>query len=167
MKNLFNIPSPDYLLIADKPICDQTATIRCLNGTEEIFEELHFEYTENVIVTDHTQQYAASRKAELGEEDNAFIQQVEARLRQPLNDQLVVCRIDEKVNHGVFTSEPIECGEIVTIYAGQATCLQNTHFKLPTQIQTLSFTDQQKLIDQIKGTDYTSGTDGVNGALTG
>lgn len=165
MKDLFDIPSPNYLLVSDKPISDETATIHRLID-EEIFEELHFTYRENVITTEPTEQYVATRNATYSEATE-FIQRVEARLRQPLNDQLIVCRMDEEVGHGVFTSEPIECGEIVVLYTGQATCHQPAPFKFPEQFKQLSKSDQQKLIEHIQQADYVSGTDGVNAGLTG
>lgn len=55
----------------------------------------------------------ASRKAAQNTVDK-----VTHRLENPLNESLVVCHIDDEVGYGVFTTETIECGEIICLYSG-------------------------------------------------
>ena len=163
-KNLFNIPSPDYLRVADKPICDETATIRRLNGVQEILDELHFNYCEDVIVTDSTQAFAM----DLARQDprrhvKSIDPNARARLRRPLNETLVICHINEDVNYGLFTSAPIKCGDCIGIYAGQATCKQPIAVELPPQLHSL----YDSLVKQCIQGDYRSGVDGVDAAISG
>jgi hypothetical protein len=106
---LFSIPSPKYIKVADKPIYHSDAVVKKI-GVEEIQQKFNFEYFENFLV----------KKEQIGRDvqldQNAC--DVLNRLRNPLNDSLVVCKIDDDIGYGVFTEQPIEMGAVIGIYAG-------------------------------------------------
>lgn len=163
-RKLFNIPSPTSLWVANKPICDTTATLRHLNR-EEILNEFHIKYCEDIVAEENIEVHAPSRH---NFSNNVSILDLRAsdRLHHPLNDTLVVCHIDNDVGHGVFTRTAIPCGTVIAIYTGQVTCGQITAVDYPPQLLA-SPNLLASLLKQFNQADYNSGIDHVNATFTG
>lgn len=107
---LFSISSPDYIQVADKPICCPDAQVSKI-GLEAIKKQFNFEYFENITV-DKTK-----IKRSIANSDS--LPDIIRRLQNPLNDSLVVCRLQDPVGYGLFTQQAIKRGDIIGIYAGE------------------------------------------------
>ena len=86
---------------------------------QELYHKLgySFEFSEN-IYTQQTCLVNPPENFDLTHQAN-ITPMVLKKLNSPVHDSLVVCKIDDKVGHGVFTREPIKYGEVVAIYSGE------------------------------------------------
>jgi hypothetical protein len=109
-EEIFKIPTPGYIKVADRPISQKDAVIREI-GPEQIKEEFDFEYYEDCTINQ-------SQLSTNIEEDDPYLENIFHRLQNPLNNSLVVCKLDY-FGHGLFTLLPIEIGEVIGIYAGE------------------------------------------------
>ena len=112
MKNLFNTTSPNFLLVSDSPLTSD----RQIEKIDEdvIKERFNFEYRENVIIPDSLERKTRQQKRP----HDIPWEKIQERLVSPLNNQLVVCFIDESVGYGLFTTTLIKAGTIIGLYAG-------------------------------------------------
>lgn len=117
MPYLFESSTPSYLLVSRAPLSSGNPIHRISTseaGISRWFGEKSFKYKENIQINGNTRQI--EQDPELL---TYFKQEIEHRLKNPLNDSLVVCHIDKTVGYGVFTTQAIEMGDIIGIYAGQ------------------------------------------------
>lgn len=112
-KAVFKTVNPGYLLVSDKPLYLEGEIRRV--ALEEITEKFGFQYEEDIFLSDEFFDHNFGHIDELG-----FIwEKIVARLKNPLNEKLVVCFIDEEVGYGVFSKEFIPAGTIIGVYSGE------------------------------------------------
>lgn len=110
---LLNSKSPNFVWVADKPI--GLGGIPKKIPIEELEKKCNFKYCEDIFLSN---QVPVDQKFGHKSEDRQIWEKINARLNNPLNDNLVLCFIDDKVGYGVFANEIIEAGTIIGIYAG-------------------------------------------------
>jgi hypothetical protein len=177
MPEIFEQSFADYLLVADKPITQSDVTIERLSRNE-IAERFHFHYSENVHVGKAAQKNASREKVDstIVEVQKKLLDATEARLRNPFNDSLVVCAINDKVGSGVFTTKPINCGTVISVYAGQhETQRENGDYFTETKEYASLAISLEKIVEKIlittQNNDYNSNAMGdsarVNAGFVG
>ncbi len=162
MPKLFpEIPSAaDYLSVAECPLTADNISQRKI-FRDAIIERFCFEHNENITVDDKASDDASIKKLTFSVKDQTLLQQALDRLKNPLSDSLVVCKINAAVGHGLFTAQAIPCGTLIALYAGQferidgadldipITLLQ--HEKWPQAVKAASNADYLVTIDESKG----------------
>ena len=105
------IAFPDYLLVAEEPLSESTEVIRL--SLNEIKERFGLEYSEQICNPNNIVQNSDVSLYFHWEEN------IKPRLETPLNESLVVCKVNDVVGYGLFTREPIKAGTVVGLYAGE------------------------------------------------
>ncbi|MDF1758582.1 MAG: hypothetical protein P1U74_09840 [Legionellaceae bacterium] len=108
-EEIFHIPSPKYIKIADRPLNQAGAVVKTLS-LAEIKEQFNFDYLENYTI--NAQDLPTEGRESL------YAKKVVHRLQNPLNDSLVVCPLEEH-GYGLFTLDTIIAGDVIGIYAGE------------------------------------------------
>lgn len=108
---IFDTVNPSYLLVSESPISlDGKPKKLPVDEAEKLFD---FKYCENVLISKElSKQQSFSPKTR---EETDLLE----RLKNPLNDKLVICFINKDVGYGVFANSFIEAGTIIGVYAGQ------------------------------------------------
>lgn len=137
MPNIFNIKSPDFIKVSDKPITDKDCIINMLLKHDMLLT-FCFEYTENIVLD--TTAYKTLIKnqkhttKELNPGQRQLIEKIKNRLKYPLNNSLVVSFINETVGYGLFTQENIKSGTIIGLYSGQFETIAGAQYSLPAEL---------------------------------
>ncbi len=113
MRPIFKNYNPGYLLVSETPLVPN-GNIKSLN-LNEINEKFNFDYDENIFLPE----FVDDIKFGHATEREFILKKIKERLKNPLNEKLVVCFIDDSVGYGVFTKEFIAAGTIIGLYAGQ------------------------------------------------
>jgi hypothetical protein len=112
---VFKVSSPTEVWYCDRPLKASGAKPRKIPVAE--LEEIiggGFKYSEDVYIKELSN--LPFLKSSLSPD---IIKEILTRLKNPLIDKLVICKIDDEVGHGVFARQSIDINEIVAIYSGE------------------------------------------------
>lgn len=131
MVKIFNLSTENSLRVSDKPITQPDANVRELN-LSEIYEKFSFTYSEDVelssnLIFEDRRSGKEHKDLRIQTLEENLTQNVLERIKRSLNTSLIVCRIDEEVGYGVFTTSPIEAGSVIGLYAGQLCNRRGSH----------------------------------------